>query len=206
MVDVLFTHANHLFLDRKQARKMQPYPPLQTLILAELLRQHGRQVAFFDSTFDAPEAGFAEALDRHRPRLVAVCEDNFNFVTKMCLLRNREVALELGRAARECGIRAVVNSSDATEQPKQYLPAFDAVLVGEPEDTLLETAACLLDRDSRELSSVAGVAYRNGADGLRRTPSRPLLADLDRLPLPAWDLVDVERYREIGRASCRERV
>ena len=30
MVDVLLTHSNHLYSDRKQVRKMQPYPPLQT--------------------------------------------------------------------------------------------------------------------------------------------------------------------------------
>ncbi|MCB0790020.1 MAG: radical SAM protein, partial [Flavobacteriales bacterium] len=30
---------------------------------------------------------------------------------------------------------------------------------------------------------------------LRRNPPRPILTDLDALPLPAWDLAEVERYR-----------
>ncbi|MBZ5542677.1 MAG: amidohydrolase family protein [Acidobacteriia bacterium] len=34
MVDVLLTHSYHLYYDRKQARKMQPYPPLGTLYAA----------------------------------------------------------------------------------------------------------------------------------------------------------------------------
>jgi anaerobic magnesium-protoporphyrin IX monomethyl ester cyclase len=34
---------------------------------------------------------------------------------------------------------------------------------------------------------------------LRRTGARKLLKDLDELPLPAWDLVDVERYRSFWR-------
>jgi hypothetical protein len=34
---IMLTHANHLYSDRKQVRKMQPYPPLQTLIAAALL-------------------------------------------------------------------------------------------------------------------------------------------------------------------------
>jgi len=34
MADILLTHSNHLYNDRKQVRKMQPYPPLQTLIAA----------------------------------------------------------------------------------------------------------------------------------------------------------------------------
>ena len=31
---------------------------------------------------------------------------------------------------------------------------------------------------------------------MRINPPRELIADLDALPLPAWDLVDVEAYRE----------
>ena len=34
MADVLLTHSNHLYFDRKQVKKMQPYPPLQTLLAA----------------------------------------------------------------------------------------------------------------------------------------------------------------------------
>jgi hypothetical protein len=64
MADILLTHCNHLFFDRKQVRKMQPYPPLQTLVAAAGLRR-------FDSTFHAPEEGFRQALETHRPRLVA---------------------------------------------------------------------------------------------------------------------------------------
>ena len=41
MVDVLLTHSYHLYYDRKQTRKMQPYPPLGTLYAAALLRSAG---------------------------------------------------------------------------------------------------------------------------------------------------------------------
>ena len=106
MVDVLLTHSNHLFHDRKQVRKMQPYPPLQTLMAAACLRRQGYRVALFDPTLEEPEAGFERALGTCiSPRLVAVCEDNFNFLTKMCLLRNRELAFWIAQTAaprRQC--------------------------------------------------------------------------------------------------------
>ena len=105
---ILLTHANHIHSDRKQVRKMQPYPPLQTLIAAALLRRDGHEVVLFDCTFDRD---FIPTLDARRPDLVAVCEDNFNFLTKMCLLENRELAFEIATAARERGIPAIVNSS-----------------------------------------------------------------------------------------------
>ena len=102
MADVLLTHSNHLYYDRKQVRKMQPYPPLQTLLAAACLRREGYEVALFDPALAAPEQGFEQALARHRPRLVAVCEDNFNFLTKMCLLRNRELAGWMARRRAQC--------------------------------------------------------------------------------------------------------
>jgi hypothetical protein len=37
VTEILLTHSNHLYSDRKQVAKMQPYPPLQTLIAAAWL-------------------------------------------------------------------------------------------------------------------------------------------------------------------------
>src|SRR5690349_23827232 len=91
LADVLLTHSYHLFYDRKQVRKMQPYPPLGTLYAAALLRQHGFSVALFDTMLEDPERGFPAALAVHRPKVVAIYEDHFNFLSKMCLSRMREV-------------------------------------------------------------------------------------------------------------------
>ena len=69
MAEILLAHCNHIFFDGKQVRKMQPYPPVQTLIAAACLRADGFEVALFDATFERPEEGFRAALERHRPRL-----------------------------------------------------------------------------------------------------------------------------------------
>ncbi|PWT98022.1 MAG: B12-binding domain-containing radical SAM protein [Terriglobia bacterium] len=179
MVDVLLTHSNHLYHDRKQVRKMQPYPPLQTLLAAACLRREGYRVALFDSTFESPEYGFRRALEQYQPRLVAVCEDNFNFLTKMCLLRNRELAFEMARAAAGAGIPVVVNGSDASDHAAEYLGAgFAHVLIGEVEEAIVSVTRCLLET------------------GFGPPPSRANpITDLDALPMPAWDLIDPEPYR-----------
>jgi radical SAM superfamily enzyme YgiQ (UPF0313 family) len=179
MADILLTHSNHVFNDRKQIRKMQPYPPLQTLLAAACLRREGYSVALFDPTLEAPQPGFEAALERHRPRLVAVCEDNFNYLTKMCLLRNREVAHWMARTCGEAGIPAIVNGADASDRSAEYLDAgFRHVIRGEVEPAIVETAGALLN----------GIPLRNKA-------VRAPLADLDSLPMPAWDLVDAAPYR-----------
>jgi len=190
MPRILLTHSNHLFSDPKQVRKMQPYPPLQTLIAAALLREHGHSVELFDSTFLAPEEGFREALRRQRPDLVVVAEDNFNFLTKMCLVRNREVAFGYAAAGREFGVPIVINGSDAADRAGEYLGAgFDAVLIGELEQTLLEYC-------STAAPQLPGVAWLDAAGQLRRGGIRKPIPDLSVLPAPAWDLVDIATYRD----------
>ncbi len=200
MVDVLFTHSNHLFHDRKQVRKMQPYPPLQTILAAACLRRQGYEVALFDATLESPESGFEQALARYRPRLVAVCEDNFNYLTKMCLLRNRELAFWMARKAVEAGIPAIVNGSDASDRAAEYLQAgFTCVITGEVEAALVEIAPCLLAGNSEAeslLTNIRNLAFLDSATGqIRHTPQAAPLADLDTLPMPAWDLIDPEPYR-----------
>jgi len=173
---------------------MQPYPPLQTLIAAAFLRERGYSVALADITLASdPEEESRAALEKEQPRMVAVLEDNFNFLTKMCLTCNRDLAFRMCGAAREMGIPAAVSGSDATDRALAYLEAgFEMVLTGELEGTL-EDVARMIVRGGGSREETAGLAYFAG--GLRHTGSRAPIRDLDSLPDAAWDLVDIERYR-----------
>jgi anaerobic magnesium-protoporphyrin IX monomethyl ester cyclase len=198
VVDVLLTHSYHLFYDPKQVRKMQPYPPLGTLYAAALLRQHGFSVALFDAMLQDPERGFPAALACHRPRIVAIYEDNFNFLSKMCLTRMRRVAYDMVAAARATGATVVVNGSDSSDHVEDYLRfGSDYVLLGEAEWTLLELVESLVRHSEREPEHIPGVTFLRSSMGqLFRTPARPLLRNLDALPWPARDLIDWEAYRQ----------
>jgi len=189
MADVLLTHSNHLYSDPKQISKMQPYPPLQTILAAAVLEQHGIETALYDPTLDSPQEGFRAALEHHRPRLVVVCEDDFNFLSKMCLGRNRELAFWMARTAANLGIEVVAHGSDASDHAAEYLAAgFGTVMVGEVESTLLEFA------QGKSPDEVAGLAFLCER-GVHYTAPRRVRSDLDSLPEPAWHLVDVDRYR-----------
>ena len=197
MADILITHCNHVFYDRKQVRKMQPYPPLQALLAAACLRQAGFAVALFDAAMVPPEEGFAEALAAHRPRLVFLCEDNFNFLTKMCLLRNRELAFFMADLARQAGVPVAAAGSDASDRAADYLRlGVGFVVLGEVEMTICDLARRLLEGgDTAE--GIPGLAWREPRSGrVRFNPPRVLMSDLDALPMPAWEMVDIEAYRE----------
>jgi radical SAM superfamily enzyme YgiQ (UPF0313 family) len=169
---------------------MQPYPPLQTLIAAAVLRDAGFDVAFFDSTFHS-DAG--STIEKLRPDVVAVCEDNFNFLTKMCLLENRRLAFEIAQVARAHGACAIVNSSDSTDHPALYLEAgFDVVVLGELESTLVDVC--------RGGSDVPGTAFPTNEAVRYAAPRRPI-EHLDTLPFPAWDLLDGNPYRAAWQAE-----
>jgi anaerobic magnesium-protoporphyrin IX monomethyl ester cyclase len=102
------------------------------------------------------------------------------------------------RAARSVGARVALNGPDASDHPALYLAAgADAIVVGEVEETAAELfAAWAADADA-PLGGIPGLvlpASGAPAEG-RRTAPRARSRALDSLPLPAVDLVDVERYR-----------
>jgi radical SAM superfamily enzyme YgiQ (UPF0313 family) len=207
---VLLAHSFFLYHDEKQQRKMRPYSPLATLITAAVLRERGYDVHLFDAMLAPEFQEYNDALDRTDPGIVAIVEDNFNFVTKMCTARMREDALTMVRAARARGCKVAVNGSDSSDHPALYLEAgADAVIVGEVERTLNELVAAWSANGRVALTGIAGLALSaepsgNGTQAplpVMRTAVRPYATELDTLPPPAWDLVDVQRYREAWHAA-----
>ncbi len=199
MSEVLLGQSYTLRFDPKLYQAMQPYPPLGTLYAASLLRRRGRDVALFDAMLAQGEHEWAAALDRERPRFAVLFEDNFNYLSKMCLLRMREAAHAMSAMARARGCTVIVAGSDASDHAEEFLAAgADFVIVGEGELTLAELLDALAGRSQASPEAIQGLAFRRG-DELVRTPARPVIAELDAMPFPAWDLVDVPRYEAIWR-------
>src|SRR5579871_6237970 len=99
MVDLLFGQSYYLKFDPKLYASMQPYPPLGTLYAASLMREQGYDVAMFDAMLADSEAEWAAAVDKYQPRFAVLFEDNFNYLSKMCLLRMREAAFTMTKMA-----------------------------------------------------------------------------------------------------------
>lgn len=201
MSSVLFGQSYYLRFDPKLWAAMQPYPPLGTLYAASYLRSRGYDVALFDAMLAESEEEWARALDAERPCFAVLFEDNFNYLSKMCLLRMRQAAFTMIDMARARGCTVIVCGSDATDHAAEYLArGAQFVLIGEGEQTLGELIDRLTGRSDAPLDSILGLAFYDSAgDRIVRTPRRPDLRDLDGLPFPAWDLVDVQRYQEIWR-------
>jgi anaerobic magnesium-protoporphyrin IX monomethyl ester cyclase len=192
MTQILLGQSYYLRFDPKLWEAMQPYPPLGTMYAASWLREHGYEVALFDAMLAGSEEEWAIALDQHQPQYAVLYEDNFNYLSKMCLLRMREAAFKMIAMAKERGCTVILCGADATDHYMDYLAhGADYCLLGEGEETLIE----LLSRLSagQDAANIIGVATQLSSHISRR----PDMTDLDKLPFPAWDLVDVEKYRNI---------
>ena len=194
MKNILFTHSYFLRFDPKQWQSGQPYPPLGTLYAAALMRQNNYRVSLFDTMFISDPEEVTAEISRNQPDFFVIYDDGFNYLTKMCLTNMREAAFSMTKIAKAEGCKVIVSSSDSTDRYVEYLEeGADFVIIGEAEHTLLELTDHI-DKGHEDYSVINGLAYIKNGEVIK-TPGRPVLKDLDSLPLPAWDLVDMELYR-----------
>jgi radical SAM superfamily enzyme YgiQ (UPF0313 family) len=169
-------------------------PPLGLLYLATHLEQHNITVKVIDFTFH----GFKDGLRRLDPYLY----DSLLFgissetllipkalrIAKYIKQQNKDAKILLGG----CHVTAVPNTLED--------PNLDYIINGEGEFTLLELVNSLIN--GKDYSNIEGIGYkRNGK--VQINPKRELIQDLDSIPFPNRDLVDIRRYMRNapGRAS-----
>ncbi|MGZ8545227.1 MAG: B12-binding domain-containing radical SAM protein [Flavisolibacter sp.] len=198
MKKMLITHSYFLRYDPKQWKTGQPYAPLGTLLAAALMRESNYDVRFHDVMFTYGPQSIMPSLETN-PDFLVIYDDGFNYLTKMCLTNMRHAAFEMIRLGKSRDCTVIVSGSDATDHYEKYISeGADYVLLGEAEMSLLELCNAL--RDGSEISVIKGLAYRSGTQILK-TPGRPVMSDLDLLPLPAWDLVDFTSYKKMWLKS-----
>ena len=205
MLSILLGHSYFQRFDQKQFERAKPYPPLATLQVAATLRDSGHCVTVFDAMLADGVESFERQLASERPQLVLLYEDTFNFLSKMCLGRMRQAACRMVGAARRAGARVIVAGPDASDAPAAYLSAgAEIVLIGEGltalrilVDRLKADPAAAVSHLSDGLMGVATAsaptAHSHNVHSLLPAPSGP--------PFPAWDLIDLERYRAVWQQA-----
>jgi anaerobic magnesium-protoporphyrin IX monomethyl ester cyclase len=191
---VLFTHSYFLQFDPKQWALSKPYPPLGTIQAASYLRENNFEVDLFDVSFSSSPLEILPKLDSFAPSVLVIYDDGFNYLTKMCLTKMREAAFDMISEAKKRGIHVVVASSDSTDQYELYLSkGADEIILGEGEITLLALMNCL--KNEGEVPTIEGIAYQTSNE-IKKSPKRPIYTELDNLPIPAWDLINIKPYQE----------
>jgi radical SAM superfamily enzyme YgiQ (UPF0313 family) len=200
---------SQLFLFVRPPRPLWPFnspasafwPPLAFASLAAVLRERVKDLRV--EILDAPavEMGWRTLegeLRRRRPALVGLGEEAVSCVE----------GLRLARLAKDCGARVIAGGCFFGNIAPQALATglIDAVVHGEGELTIVELVEALRAGSPEALAKVNGISFLAEpavpqgrallAAGVPcvTTPPRQLLPDLDALPLPAYDLLPVERY------------
>ena len=197
---ILLTHSYFLRLDPKQWATAKPYPPLGTLYAASVLRESGHELFFHDVMFDENTNRITSIIKHVSPSIFVIYDDGFNYLTKMCLTNMREAALSMIRDAKAQGCTVIISSSDSTDRYEEYLrKGADYVLLGEGEKTL-EQLVSALDND-QPTEHLTGIAFQHEGTCMKN-PRTPLISNLDDIAFPAWDLLDVEPYRDMWLRSA----
>ena len=179
--------------DPMERKFVELYPSLGLLTLAAYLRDRAVDVEIVDLTFARDLRPFTTRLRAFGPEVVGVHTKTLTYPR----------ALEVAKRARASGAITVAGGPDSATRTEFYLTAgFDVVVPGEGEATILEIARAV--SEGRGIASLPGTVVRDGGR-LVRGPARPFLKDLDSLPLPAWDLVDMEGYLGAWERSNGER-
>lgn len=183
-------HPVFLVHDETERLANSPYFPLGLLYLASYARDHGHEVSVFDATFAAGHDDFVAHLTEHQPDIVGIS----------ALVTSRDAALALAEIARTSETIVVLGGPDPTTNPAPYLAheAVDLVVHHEGEQTIV----ALLDRIDAgtftpdALADELGIAFRRDGRTHINQP-RPPIEDLDELPTPARDLIDMEKYLNV---------
>ena len=170
-------------------------PPIGLAYIAAVLRAHGHRVKIFDAEVE-PLNNIQIAQQARRADLAGITTTAPTYNS----------ALELANLIKQSnsGTTVVLGGPQATFLDEECLgkSAADAVIRGEGEYTMLDVADSI---ESGGTCDFNGVTYRE-ADSVIRNPDRKLISDLDEIPVPARDLLPMEKYsppRSTGVISSR---
>tara|TARA_B110001450_G_scaffold117024_1_gene110607 strand:- start:4347 stop:5798 length:1452 start_codon:yes stop_codon:yes gene_type:complete len=202
MLDIVFSHSYYYKFDSKQWKNKTPYPPLGTLYAASYLRENGYKVGVFDANLLDDPKTIKPYLEQQQPKTFVLYDDGFNYLTKMCLTTMRDAAFEMIKIAKKLNCNIIVCSSDSTDHYEKYLTAgADYIIQGEGEISLKELIDAL--NTNEDIRNIKGLVFEQ--DGkIIKNQKHPVLKNLDELPMPAWDLIDINPYKEIWASGGKE--
>lgn len=167
-------------------------PPLGVAYIAAVLKADQFNVSIYDMHILAskPE-DIIEQYRKTKPKIVAISSTTPTFPNALKIAK-------LLKAWDE-NVLIVIGGSHATSLPDECIKpeSVDYVVIGEGENTMLELAKSII-RSAFEIKDIKGVVYK-GADGrIRFTEPRIRISELDTLPYPARELLDIDAYFQKG--------
>jgi anaerobic magnesium-protoporphyrin IX monomethyl ester cyclase len=163
-------------------------PPVGFAALAAYLEEQGYKVGIIDSTaLKYSWDDLEKAIQRENPDVVGVTG-----ITNFIYDSMNAAKLVKGIDPEIITIIGGPHFSFLPEETLRDCKYIDYGVIGEGEITLTELLQ-VLEKNSRKLKKIKGIAFRE-KDKVKVTSPRPLIEDLDVLPMPAYHLLPMDRY------------
>ncbi|PIV38714.1 MAG: hypothetical protein COS30_00575 [Candidatus Portnoybacteria bacterium CG02_land_8_20_14_3_00_45_8] len=161
------------------------YVPLGLISLAAYIRKDF-EVEVFDLRLE-PVDKLCELVRKSQPLAMG-----FSMLTGSCISQIIEVSRRIKQINPE--IKIIVGGIHPTFFPKQTAqhPLIDFVVINEGEQIFLALLRALAGGQNFE--SIKGLAWKNKDRKVVANEPLENFLDMNLLPLPAWDLINVERY------------
>jgi radical SAM superfamily enzyme YgiQ (UPF0313 family) len=171
-------------------------PPLGLMYIAAYLRVRGITSKIIDMRLKPLSiTDFKKLLEEESPRLVGI----------HTLTEIYDNSLAIARAVKQwrSHIPVVMGGPHVTfiDQEPLETGAVDVVVRGEGEETMWQLTRALFSSDNPDLARIPGITFAHGSGDQRkitRNPPRTPISDLDTLPLPARELIDLKHYFRSG--------
>lgn len=185
-----------ILLIRPHSEVPSAAPPLGLLYLASYIREHSKhECSIFDarlkeSSFDEIE----DAIRNQKPDLVGVTSFSME----------SEEAHEIAKRSKKVlpDVPFILGGPYATSDYMQALEDknIDIAVVGEGEKSFCALVQAL--DQGENWKDICELAYWENGE-IKKSPMREFVDNLDELPYPAWDLINLEEY--FNHKSTRKR-
>ncbi len=190
-MSILFTHAYYLSDDPKEQKIMKPYPPLGLLYVSGYLKSKNIDNAVFDSTF-ASQAAQLDFIVEKQPKVICIYT---NLMTKVEVIK---LIKKLQTAAYNFP-KIVLGGPDVTYNVENYLKAgADFLVIGEGEETTFELYNAIMTHG--QFHEINGLAFLEN-NQIIQTTARTKFKELDELPLPNREAINMYRYLETWKSN-----
>jgi len=161
-------------------------PPLWAALLGAFIREKGYEVRIIDSEIE-PESVIPAVME-FQPRIVAVVVSGTNpSASTMNMVGAKTILQEIGKTAPDLTTILVGLHPSALPEKTLTDEPVDLVCQGEGFYTLLDLLS------GADYKSIKGLWYRD--EGRQICNPRAELVEPNDLPMPAWDLLPMDRYR-----------
>ncbi len=157
------------------------FPPLGLGYLASALKLQGFDAELVDCTFQTKQKAI-NLIQQSNPQIIGFYS----------MFSMKKATVEIARQVKKKGILLVAGGPLPTLDPAGFLEVFDAVAIGEGEETMVDLAKSV--EKGLPFSAVNGIMYRDGGK-LKVTAPRKYIADLDSVAFPARELFDNDAYK-----------